>query len=85
VLSTGWVTALPLILFAYGARRIRMTTLGLLQYLTPSLQFLCGLLIYREPFDAARLRACGFIWLGLLLYTVDSFWAQRRAIRAMAG
>jgi chloramphenicol-sensitive protein RarD len=85
VLSTGWVTALPLILFAYGARRIRMTTLGLLQYLTPSLQFLCGLLVYREPFDAARLRACGLIWLGLVLYTADSFLAQRRAIRATAG
>ena len=82
ILSAGWVTALPLILFAYGARQIRMTTLGLLQYLAPSLQFLCGLVIYHEPFDATRLRACLLVWFGLALYSADSFWSQRRTIRA---
>jgi len=82
ILSTGCVTALPLILFAYGARQIRMTTLGLLQYLAPSLQFLLGLLLYHEAFDAGQLRACLFIWFGLALYSADSLWAQRRSYRA---
>jgi len=82
VLSAGWVTAIPLILFAYGARRIRFTTLGLLQYLSPTVQFLVGLLVYHEVFDAARGRAYGFIWCGLVLYTADSLWAQRRLLRA---
>jgi chloramphenicol-sensitive protein RarD len=81
VLSTGAVTAVPLILFVYGAQRIRLTTVGLLQYVAPTVQFLLGLLVYREPFDAARLNAYGFIWAGLALYTADSFWAQRRLLQ----
>ncbi|MDD3181165.1 MAG: EamA family transporter RarD [Opitutaceae bacterium] len=85
VLSAGWVTAIPLILFAYGARRIRFTTLGLLQYLTPTIQFLFGLLLYHEAFDAARFRAYALIWCGLLLYSADSLWRQRRPQRLMAA
>jgi chloramphenicol-sensitive protein RarD len=80
VLSVGVVTAIPLVLFAYGAQRIRLVTLGLLQYLAPSVQFLIGWLVYREPFDAARAQAFGLIWLGLALYSADGLWAQRRAI-----
>lgn len=80
VLSAGVITAIPLVLFAYGAQRIRMTTLGLLQYLAPSVQFVIGLLIYREPFDSARFQAFGLIWLGLMVYTADMFWVQRRML-----
>ena len=80
VLSVGVITAIPLLLFAYGAQRIRLTTLGLLQYLSPSVQFLIGYFVYREPFDAARFTAYALIWCGLVLYTADSFWAQRRRI-----
>lgn len=86
VLSVGVITALPLLMFAYGAQRIRLTTLGLLQYLAPSAQFLIGLLVYHEPFDSDRMLAYGVIWGGLALYSADSFWAQRhnllRAARA---
>jgi chloramphenicol-sensitive protein RarD len=78
VLCSGFVTSIPLVLFAYGARRLRLATLGLLQYIAPSVQFLIGLLVYREPFDAARLYACMLIWCGLAIYTADSFWTQRR-------
>ena len=80
VLSAGVITAIPLVLFAYGAQRIRMTTLGLLQYLAPSVQFLIGLFIYREPFDSARLQAFALIWIGLIVYTADTFWVQRRTL-----
>ncbi len=79
VLSVGVVTAIPLLLFAYGARRIRLATLGLLQYLAPTAQFLIGLLVYHEAFDSGRLLAYALIWCGLVLYSADAFRTQRRA------
>lgn len=80
ILTAGVVTAVPLLLFAFGAQRIRLTTLGLLQYLAPTVQFLIGVFIYHETFDAARLQAFAFIWGGLGLYSADSLWAQRRVL-----
>jgi chloramphenicol-sensitive protein RarD len=78
IIGLGVTTTIPLVLFSYGARRLRLATLGLLQYIAPSVQFLLGLLVYHEPFDTARLHACLLIWAGLLIYTADSFWTQRR-------
>lgn len=80
VLSSGWITAIPLVWFAYAALRIRLTTLGLFQYISPSLQFVLGWLVYREPFDAGRFAAFALIWCGLAIYTADSFWSQRKAL-----
>ena len=80
MLTAGVVTAVPLLLFAFGAQRIRLTTLGLLQYLAPTVQFLIGLFVYHETFDAARLQAFALIWCGLGLYSADSLWAQRRLL-----
>jgi chloramphenicol-sensitive protein RarD len=85
VLVVGVVTAIPLLLFAYGAQRIRLTTLGLLQYLAPTVQFLLGYFLYREPFDAGRLQAYGLIWVGLGLYSADGFWSQRRLLLKSVG
>lgn len=85
VLSSGVITAFPLLLFAYGAQRIRLTSLGLLQYLSPSVQFLLGLLVYHEAIDANRMLAYGIIWGGLALYTADSFWVQRHNLLKAAG
>ena len=85
VLAAGVVTAVPLLLFAYGAQRIRLTTLGLLQYVAPTVQFLIGLLVYHEAFDAARMQAFGLIWGGLALYTADGIWAQRRLLLKTVG
>ncbi len=85
VLSAGVVTAVPLLLFAYGAQRIRLTTLGLLQYLAPTVQFLIGLFIYHEAFDTARLQAFALIWIGLIVYSADTFWTQRRVLLKAAG
>jgi chloramphenicol-sensitive protein RarD len=79
VLSTGAVTAVPLLLFAYAARRLRLTTLGLLQYLGPTLQFLLGWLYFGEPFSPERATAFAVIWTGLALYTADAVARQRRA------
>lgn len=78
VLSAGVITAVPLLLFAYGARRIRLTTMGLLQYLAPTVQFALGIWVYHEPFSRERLLGFAFIWAGLALYTADNLWAQRK-------
>lgn len=78
ILAAGPITAIPLLLFAAGARRIPMATLGLLQYISPSLQLLLGVWLYKENFPAERLLGFATIWIGLLLYSVDglhvTFW-----------
>ena len=82
LLSAGWVTALPLLLFAYGAQRIRLATMGLLQYVSPTVQLLLGTLVYREAFSTGKLVSFVFIWLGLVIYTFDNFAHRRRATTA---
>ena len=82
LVGAGVVTAIPLLLFAYGARRIRLSTLGLLQYLAPTVQFILGVWVYHEPFSHEHAAAFAFIWCGLALYTADNLWAQRRLSRA---
>ena len=76
----GLLTALPLIGFAYAVRRIPLSTVGVLQYIAPTLQFLAGVLVFREPFD--RDRAVGFacIWIALLLFAGDGLLRARRAM-----
>ena len=79
LLGAGPVTAIPLLLFAAGARRIPLATLGLLQYLGPTLQFLLGVFVYGEPFNATRALGFVLIWAALVLYTGESIWRWRRA------
>ena len=67
----GAVTAVPLLLFAAGARRIHFSTVGLLQYIAPTMQFSLGVFLYHEPFTTQRLIGFSVIWLALLLYSVD--------------
>jgi len=71
LLSTGVVTAGPLILFTSAARRLPLSTLGFLQYLGPSLQFVLAVAVYGEPLVRGQLIAFGFIWLGLAAFSVD--------------
>lgn len=78
LLSAGVITAVPLLLFGYGARRIRLSTLGLLQYVAPSVQLLLGIWVYHEPFSSSRAFGFSFIWAALALYTIDNLIAQRR-------
>ncbi|MGZ4647767.1 MAG: EamA family transporter RarD [Blastococcus sp.] len=70
--STGIATAIPLLLFATAARRIPLSTIGLLQYLTPSMQLLIGVFVYGEPMPPARLVGFAIVWLALAVFTVDS-------------
>ena len=78
LVGLGLVTALPLALFAFGARRIRLSTLGLVQYLGPTLQFLIGVLVFREPFSSARAVGFVLIWVALAVYAADGLWRRRR-------
>lgn len=81
MVGSGLVTALPLALFAYGARLIPLSTVGLLQYVGPTLQFLIGVLVFREDFPHSR--AIGFvvIWSALAIYAADSLWRSRKVLR----
>lgn len=72
LIGAGVVTAVPLLLFANGARRLTLATLGLIQYISPTLQLLLGVLLYHEAFDAARAVGFALIWAGLAVYTLTS-------------
>lgn len=80
----GFVTAGPLLLFTMGARRLPLATLGLLQYLAPSMLFLEGVFLFGEPVEPARLAAFVLIWAALALYTADGALRARRAAAAAA-
>jgi chloramphenicol-sensitive protein RarD len=79
LVGCGPMTAVPLFLFAYGARLIPYSTLGLLMYVAPSLQLLCGIFLYHEPFPAARAFGFALIWVALLIYAGDGLWRGRKA------
>jgi chloramphenicol-sensitive protein RarD len=77
LVTSGVVTAIPLVLFAYGARRIRLSTLGVIQFIGPSLQLLCGLVVFGEPFPSSRAAGFVLIWIGLVIYAVNG-WRRSR-------
>ncbi|MBV6849865.1 EamA family transporter RarD [Xanthomonas euvesicatoria] len=76
----GVVTALPLIGFAYGVRRIPLSLVGILQYIAPSLQLLLGVWFFHEPFDQGRAMGFAAIWVGLLLFVGDSVVRSRQPV-----
>jgi len=78
----GVITAVPLILFSASARRITLIALGLLQYVAPTLQFLIGVFLYGEPFNRARFIGFCFIWVALIVYTVEGIVRARKLVRA---
>ncbi|VDC30862.1 EamA family transporter RarD [Pseudogemmobacter humi] len=67
----GPVTALPLMLYANGAKRLRLTTIALMQYISPTMIFLLAVFVFHEPFSPATLVAFGFIWVALAIYSVS--------------
>lgn len=79
LVGSGAYTALPLFLFAYGARLIPYSTVGVWQYLNPSLQLACGLLVFGEPFGRTRAIGFGLIWAALAIYILDGVWRRARA------
>jgi len=77
----GALTALPLIGFAYAVRRVPLSVVGLLQYIAPTLQFLCGVFVFHEAFNRDRLVGFICIWAGLLIFAGEGWWRSRRAAR----
>jgi chloramphenicol-sensitive protein RarD len=84
LVGTGIVTVIPLLCFGGAATRIPLSTLGLLQYLTPTMQFLLGILVFQEPMPPARWAGFALIWLALVIFTVDSLRNRRRQLRLSA-
>jgi chloramphenicol-sensitive protein RarD len=78
LIAAGPVTAVPLLLFAAGARRIPFSLLGLLQYIGPSIQLVLGVWLYHEPFAPAKAAGYALIWSALALYTAESLWQTWR-------
>ena len=74
LVAAGPITAIPLLLFAAGARRIPLSVLGLLQYIGPSLQLLLGVWLYHEPFGGDRLIGFVMIWSALAVYSLEGLW-----------
>ena len=81
LLGSGLATAIPLALFAYGARRIPLSTVGLTQYLAPSMQLMLGVFFFGEPFPRARAMGFVLIWLALAIYATDALRRSRVAAR----
>lgn len=77
LISTGVVTGLPLVWFGHAARHLRMTTVGFLQYISPSCSFFLGVFLYHEPFTRAHLITFAFIWIALAIFTAEAIWRWR--------
>lgn len=81
LLAAGPITAVPLILFALAAKRLRLSTIGMMQYIGPTLQFLISVLIFKEAFGLIHAIAFGFIWSALIVFTIDSLMGEAKARR----
>lgn len=85
LIAGGVATALPLLLFASGARRITLTLMGILQYIAPTMQFLIGVFLYHEPLDSDRLIGFSLIWLALAIYSLEGILRSGRSARLRAA
>ena len=77
MVAAGPITTAPLLLFAAAARRIPLSMMGMLQYINPMMQFLIGVLVYHEPFNATQFVGFGMVWAALLLFAVQGFVSRR--------
>lgn len=83
--GAGVVTSLPLVWFAVGAKNLTLTTLGLMQYVAPSIAFVLGVFVFREPFSSLQLVTFACIWLALVVYSLESLAQVRRYARVARG
>jgi chloramphenicol-sensitive protein RarD len=77
LLAGGIVTSVPLVLFSFGARQVPYSTIGILQFIAPSLQLACGLVVFGESLPYARAMGFALIWMGLLIYIANALWQAR--------
>jgi len=83
VLAAGPVTAIPLLLFAAGARRVRLVTLGMIQYIAPIGQFLLGWLVFNEPMPPERWAGFVLVWVAVALFVGSAVWQLSRRSRRL--
>ena len=76
-LLAGIITAIPLVLFGHASQKITLSTLGFMQYLSPTLQLLIGVVVYKEAFTSRHLLAFGLIWTGILIFSIPQFSAMK--------
>lgn len=79
MVGVGVITAVPLLMFSAAAPRVPLTTLGLLQYITPSMQFLLGVVVFNEALSPVRLAGFALVWTALIVFSVDGLRSARRA------
>lgn len=82
LVGAGMATSLPLLCFSSAARRLRLSAVGILQYLAPSIAFVLGVFVYLEPFDYHNLVTFALIWVGVALYCADALKSARKVYRA---
>lgn len=80
-MASGPITAFPLILFGLAAKRLKLSTIGMMQYIGPTIQFLIAVFVFREPFGSTHAIAFAFIWAALAVFTVDSMVGEAKARR----
>jgi chloramphenicol-sensitive protein RarD len=73
MIGAGFITTVPLLMFASAAQRIPLTTIGVLHYITPTIQFFLGVLVYKESFSSAQALGFGIVWTGLIIFCADNF------------
>ena len=86
MIGAGAVTTIPLLMFASAARRIPLTTVGIMQYIAPTLQFLLGVFVYKEAFTTTKLVGFSLVWIALVVFWVEGAlarWAQRGIVEAV--
>jgi len=80
LILTGPATAVPLLMFTFAVQRLRLTTIGMIQYVSPSIQFLLAVFVLHEPINSIQLLSFGMIWLSLIIYSTDSMVRRRMAM-----
>lgn len=83
MIGAGVVTTIPLLMFASAAKRITLVHVGILQYISPTLQFLLGVLVYREQFDATRLVGFCIVWAALIIFGAENYLHRRQPVQAV--
>lgn len=83
LIGAGVVTTIPLLMFASAAKEIPLNMIGVLQYFAPTIQFLIGVFIYKEPFDTQRLIGFGIVWLALIIFWVENVRAHRTPVASI--
>jgi len=81
LIGAGVITTIPLLMFASAAKRIPLTMIGLMQYIAPTLQFLLGVLLYKEPFSHTQLIGFGIVWVALIIFVLENY-LNHRAVQA---